>query len=391
MFQRLIKKMPKYLISGIAPGKGGVGALVKSLDSRKNVFNYSSIYVRNPSVSILPLLKKRKIIDFSFELILWFWSLFSAQIRMLTMRNNKIILIYPQYFNSYILATLVKNNNVALYVMDNSFFCIKSYNYLEGEECTKCINGTSNINKSCNPFPKISSTRSSINKINKIKSISQDMYFLAQNYQQFSLLKKTFGDRVRGDIVGMNTGEFCHQPAVSKKYGYDIVYHGSSDDAKGIMYVLKLAKHLKQYSFLLPVSPNVKKNELPNIHFEECTWSSGLKEFTINARLILCPSIWSSPVESSLLKSIAYNGNVAVYDNNLGFQNEIDPKVLLRLNSDISLSSEIIDKFMKSSCDNSFYSRKWLRSYCSGLDDKKIFEWDSNCSGLTNLDTKIAL
>ena len=96
-------------------------------------------------------------------------------------------------------------------------------------------------------------------------------------------------------------------------------------------------------------------------------------------------------MESSLLKSIAYNGNVAVYDNNLGFQNEIDPKVLLRLNSDISLSSEIIDKFMKSSCDNSFYSRKWLRSYCSGLDDKKIFEWDSNCSDLTNLDTKIAL
>jgi len=44
--------MSKYLISGIAPGKGGVGALVKSLDSRKNVFNYSSIYVRNPSVSI---------------------------------------------------------------------------------------------------------------------------------------------------------------------------------------------------------------------------------------------------------------------------------------------------------------------------------------------------
>jgi len=116
--------MSKYLISGIAPGKGGVGALVKSLDSRKNVFNYSSIYVRNPSVSISSLLKKRKIIDFSFELILWFWSLFSAQIRMLTMRNNKVILIYPQYFNSYVLATLVKNNNVALYVMDNSFFVL---------------------------------------------------------------------------------------------------------------------------------------------------------------------------------------------------------------------------------------------------------------------------
>ena len=207
------------------------------------------------------------------------------------------------------------------------------------------------------------------------------MYFLAQNYQQFSLLKNTFGDRVRGGVVGMNTGEFCHQPAVSKKHGYDIVYHGSGDDAKGIMYVLKLAKHLKQYSFLLPISQNVKKIELPNVNFEECTWSSGLKEFTINARLILCPSIWSSPVESSLLKSIAYNGNVAVYDNNFGFQNEIDSKVLLRLNSDISLSSKIIDEFMRYSCDKSFHAKKWLKSYCPNLNDKSIFEWslDNDC------------
>jgi len=43
---------------------------------------------------------------------------------MLAMYNNKIVLIYPQYFNSYILAILVRNNDVALYVMDNSFFAL---------------------------------------------------------------------------------------------------------------------------------------------------------------------------------------------------------------------------------------------------------------------------
>jgi len=377
--------MNKYLISGIAPGKGGVGALVKSLDSRKNIFNYSSIYVRNPKVSIGSLLKERKIIDFLFESILWVCSLFSAEIRMLTMRNNRIILIYPQYFNSYVLTTLVKNNDVALYIMDNSFFCIKSNNYLQGEECMKCINGTSNIDKSCSPLSKISSTRSAINKINKIKSISLDMYFLAQNYQQFLLLKKTFGDRVRGSVVGMNTGEFCNQTAVSKKHGYDIVYHGSNSDAKGVLYVLELAKHLKQYSFLLPISPDVKQIEYPNVHFKECTWSTGLEEFTTNARLVLCPSIYSSPVEGSLLKSIAYNGNVAVYDNNFGFQNEIDSKALLRLNSNVSLSSKIIDEFMRAGSDNSLYAKEWLKSYCSNLNDKSIFEWNLN-SGTTETD-----
>ena len=96
MFQKLTKSMSKYLISGIAPGKGGVGALVKSLESRKNVFNYKSIYVRNPKVSIISLLKKRKLIDFSISLALWAWSLFIVQIRMLAMYNNKIVLIYPE-------------------------------------------------------------------------------------------------------------------------------------------------------------------------------------------------------------------------------------------------------------------------------------------------------
>jgi len=57
-------------------------------------------------------------------LALWAWSLFIVQIRMLAMYNNKIVLIYPQYFNSYILAILVRNNDVALYVMDNSFFAL---------------------------------------------------------------------------------------------------------------------------------------------------------------------------------------------------------------------------------------------------------------------------
>ncbi|MDC3401459.1 hypothetical protein OA101_00175 [Alphaproteobacteria bacterium] len=374
--------MNKYLISGIAPGKGGVGALVKSLDSRRAMFNYESIYVRNPKVSIGSLLKERKITDFLFESILWVWSLFSAQIRMLTMRNNRVILIYPQYFNSYVLTTLVKNNEVALYVMDNSFFCIKSNNYLEGKECMKCINGTINIDKSCSPLSKISSTRSAINKINKIKSISPDLYFLAQNYQQLLLLKKTFGDSVKGNVVGMDTGEFGHQSAVINKQGYDIVYHGSNSDAKGVMYVLELAKHLKQYSFLLPISPNVKQLQYSNVHYKECTWSSGLKEYTANARLVLCPSIYSSPVEGSLLKSIAYNGNVAVFDNSFGFQNDIDSKVLLRLNSNISVSSNIIDEFIRSSSDKSFYAKKWLESYCSNLNDENIFEWDLN-SGTT--------
>jgi hypothetical protein len=89
----------------------------------------------------------------------------------------------------------------------------------------------------------------------------------------------------------------------------------------------------------------------------------------------MCPSIWSAPIEGSLLKSIAWNGNVAVYDNNFGFQNDIDPGAILLLSSDVKSAAKIVDKFISSKSSNSIYSKKWLQSYSLSLDDKKIFNW----------------
>jgi hypothetical protein len=370
----------KYIISGIGPGKGGVGALVQSLELRKNRFNYNSLYIHNPSVSIVSLLKKRKLINFAYELTLWFWSFFIINIRVLLMRNKKIILLYPQYFHSYVLAALIKNNEVALYVVDNSFFCIKSYNYLKGQECTKCVDSLNNIDKSCTPFPILWSKKSAVIKLKKLKLLSQYIFFLSQNKHQLILLEKVFGEEIKGDIVGMDTGEFCDQPINKNKYKYDIVYHGGNIDAKGILYVLEIAKHLDQYSFLIPSVVGEKNCNLPNVYFIDCTWSTGLKDYVVNAKLVMCPSIWSSPIESALLKSIAYNGNVAVYDNEFGFQNDVDSKVLLRLSNNVKISCKLIDDFIRSDCDNSFYSKKWLKTYCSSLNDKKIFEWNINNS-----------
>jgi hypothetical protein len=371
------KKKSKYLISGIAPGKGGVGALVQSLELRKTAFNYKSIYIKNPSISITSLLKKRQLIKLIFESTSWFLSFFIVQIRTLLIRDSKIILIYPQYFNHYVLSVLLKNNNVALYVMDNSFFCIKSYNYLNGVECLRCVDNASNIDESCKPFPRLWSRNSAIKKLKILRLFSRKIYFLSQNYQHSVLLKRVFGDEIKCDIVGMDTGEFCHQVVNDneKKSEYDIVYHGNKDNAKGILYVLRLAKYLKQYSFLIPVSKDIIKCRLSNVNFENCTWESGLENHVRNAKLVLCPSIWSSPIEGSLLKSIACNGNVAVYNNQYGFQNDIPSEAILRLNDDINFSTKMIDDFIKSNRDNSLNSREWLQSYCLELDDKKIFDW----------------
>ena len=364
-----------YIISGIGPGKGGVGALVKSLELRKNNFNYKSLYIRNPSISILSLLKKRRLVNFIFELVAFFCSFFIIHFRLLLIRNKKIILIYPQYFHTYVLERLIKNNDVAIYVMDNSFFCIKSYNYLKGQECLNCVSSSDNIDKSCEPSPGLWSKKSAISKLKKLKLLSNDIFFLSQNHHQSILLKKVFGEDIKVDIVGMDTGELYHQLDNVSSSDFDIVFHAGNIDAKGFLYLLEIAKYLSQYSFLIPSTSRKKNCNLPNVHFIDCTWSTGLKDYVVNAKLVMCPSIWSSPIEGALLKSIAYNGNVAVYDNNFGFQNDIDSKAILRLTSDVKSSAMIVDKFISSESSNSIHAKKWLQTYYLSLDDKKIFYW----------------
>ena len=367
-----------YIVSGIGPGKGGLGALVKSLELRKSSFNYKSLYISNPRISIFRLLKQGKLLFFLYETIIWIWSFFIIHIRMLLMRNKKIILIYPQHFHSYVLEVLIKNNEVAMYIVDNSFFCIKSYNNLSGQECTKCIEGTDNVDKSCLPLPRLWSKKSSIKKINKMKLLSKKIFFLCQNTQQLVLLQNFFDKDIKANIVGMTTGEFNIQPLNNTKSEFDIIYHGGNIEAKGVLYVLEIAKYLSDYSFLIPFEKGNLTCNLPNVSFINCKWSTGLKNYVINAKLVMCPSIWSSPVEGALLKSIAYNGNVAVYDNEFGFQNDIDSNVLLRLNSNLELSAELVDNYLRSKFTNSLHAKKWLQLYCSSLDDEKIFNWKFN-------------
>jgi hypothetical protein len=62
------------------------------------------------------------------------------------------------------------------------------------------------------------------------------------------------------------------------------------------------------------------------------TWETGLKEKIINSKIVLNPSLWSSPVEGALLKSIKYNGCVSVANILSSFINEIPDDICLKLN-----------------------------------------------------------
>ncbi len=303
-------------------------------------------------------------------------------------RDSEIILFHPQTIGFDIFLKLIENNKIVkIYILDNSFFCIKSYNYKRSSdlnECLDCLNNLDNCHAECVPFPIKYNKADNIKYLKRFKELSNKIIFYVQNEKNAVLLKKHFGNNTKYKIVGMKTNEFDNIYNENLNIGNkvehpDIVYHGWHKAAKGVLYVLELAKYLKDYSFLIPcnkgaVINNYGKIDIPNnVEFKHITWETGLKENVINCKLVLCPSLWTATIEGALVKSILYNGNVAVYNTKYGFQSEFPENCLLRLNDDYDDSSNKIKHFIKNNHTYSIKSKEWIIKYLNEFDPKIIF------------------
>ena len=92
----------------------------------------------------------------------------------------------------------------------------------------------------------------------------------------------------------------------SNYHSFDVVYHGSSNAAKGLYFVLELACLTPELTFLIPDSASnvlhmTSNSPPPNVSFIEMTWETGLRESVSLARLVLNPSMWSAPIEGALI------------------------------------------------------------------------------------------
>ena len=136
---------------------------------------------------------------------------------------------------------------------------------------------------------------------------------------------------------------------------YDIVFHGKSILAKGLLYIIKLAEFLPEKSFLIPDDKenvlkviNSIKNLPKNITFQKMDWETGLREHIISARLVINPSIWSAPIETALIRSMTLNQNVATVKTVYGYEKEIRSiKNHIRLSTNITIASKQIKTFFK--------------------------------------------
>jgi hypothetical protein len=356
-YNKKIKK--KYLVSGIGPGPTGVGRLMTSLINRLDD-DYTYVYRRN-AISIRELKIKKKYFNFLLEILKRKLDNLIFFIKVLSIKDSRILLLHPQTIGFKLFFKINQRNKIYYYVMDNSFFCVRSYNVhpVLDSECLQCLDVLKPHSK-CEPSPVPMTQLENVEFLRNLKNNFNDIIFLSQNNNQSKLIKLHFGASVRVRVIGMNTNEIPKRRStpVGNSAKYDIVFHGKSVIAKGVVYFINLASLLPNHTFFIPDSvENLNKiisSDLPhNIICENITWESGLLEIVKNAKLVINPSLWSAPIEGALVKSAYFNNNVATVKTRFGYENEVSfVRNHLRLSPDFKVASVQIIDFFESKTSN---------------------------------------
>lgn len=346
-----IMNKKKYLLSGIGPGDDGVGRLMKALAPEAESKGFKVLY------KLTNRFEENKKTRFGYALnlvkrTLTFLRKISVNINISLVSNANILVIHPQTVGFNLIFKISRKNKIYLYLMDNSFFCIRSYNInpVDKNECLQCIGDPRKAGAECYPWPVQHNREEAILQLKKLMRLSKEIVFLVQNKLQEKLVKTHFGD-VETFVVGLRTIEFSKIDskiiAKEKKYSDNVVYHGATHYAKGIDYFVNLAKQTPELKFIIPDAKESvesylgRKISTENLIFIPCTWETGLKELVCDAAIVVNPSLWSAPIEGALLKSIAFNGCVATVKTQYGYEAEIsDYHPILRLSQKVEEGSE---------------------------------------------------
>lgn len=174
--------MNKYLVSGVSPSGGGVGRLMGSLVAKAEIQGYQVITRRN-NISMNGLAEKKLWLDLIMEPFKRVLAELIFSYKTAFIKKSIILFIHPQLTGYPVLFKFLKSRNkVFLYVMDNGFFCIQSYNYRQNSdgECFRCLSSLDSCAEECIPFPNL--------KVSKKKNL---------NYLKM-LQKKREGDFLSG-------------------------------------------------------------------------------------------------------------------------------------------------------------------------------------------------
>jgi hypothetical protein len=267
-----------------------------------------------------------------------------------SIRNaDPLVLIQPQTLGVAWCEKLIHSRRlpVWLYLMDSSFFCLRSYNHIDREHaaCTRCLGGRWQwaAQLGCQPWPIADAATGRFVERLRDWIIAGKVRCLVQNERQAELLQAHCGGRALVQVVGLWTTDLDPKAVRAVRVGQadgnsTVVFHGVSIAAKGAIWAVEVAKHAPQLTFLFPFKARQLKLpgiELPsNVRFEPMTWETGLAEQVATASIVLIPSLWSATMEGALLKSIISARCVAVVDEPTAYSSELPAGLILRLAGD---------------------------------------------------------
>lgn len=227
-----------------------------------------------------------------------------------------------------------------IYVLDASYFCLRSYNHLPGEfeACLRCLGGdyTHAQTNSCTPFPiQSAETLDFIRFLDPLVS-SGKVRLLAQNQRNAELMQRHYGPGAIVKVIGLWTVDMNElgensSCTTSSNGSFDVVFHGDAKEVKGLQWSLLLAKHCPRLSFLFPCKAPSHLKIPENCTFIEMSWETGLKDAVQSSSLTLAPSLWSAPIEGALVKSILHAPRVAVVSVHSAYSSELSSDLVLHL------------------------------------------------------------
>ena len=329
------------VITGMPAGNTGTGKLISTLKSER--FEDVGIY-ENPELLLSDVdwykrkgkIRKAKKI---YRRYIYYKQRYREGFELAKSRENRLLIFHPQSIGYRKVCELVdaRDGITNLFLLDSSFFCIKSYNYVEEEyaACLRCLDKDieSQIARTgCVDYPVKDECGAEFIKNIRREYKQGKLNLLAQNRNQAELARKSFSMNELPKWLWIKVRDFDEQIDVADKLclAYDIVFHGSEYPAKGNRWAEKVAGFCDQVKFVFPWKGG---NDCRNgyVSYKNITWETGLREEVMNAKITLVPSLWSASIEGALIKSILFGNLVCVVENETAFSSEIPEDLVIRL------------------------------------------------------------
>ena len=352
-------KIKKVFISLLPIRFGGAGDYLHEINKE---------YLDHIKIIKINIFKKYKIINRLLIIILSNIYKFFLKVLVNFVSIDNLVIFHQQSIGYDLVAKLIhKSKKTQFFVLDTNFFCKKSYNEYNDSVCFVCYENFKPYND-CYHHPYITENDDNYKKFADSLNINMEkIEFVVQTNGYRELVKKKFNKS------NIKLKKMYHEKLKNINYyvdnnldklKYDFFFHAHLTPPKGINYFYKLSNQMPDKNFFLP--SHKTHNQLNNnISFKKVYWGEEFISILKKSKIVLCPSIWTYPVESAVIKSLLMKKAVAVVNNKYSFSKEVPDDCIIKLTGNIKEDTIILSDILvdKKYIDFGRKGYDWVKAY----------------------------